>query len=216
MSEKVVLPKFDLPGKQIHPAVKLMWTVGGLLLLPMVALGGALWRHHSMEVAEENRKQAEIAAKTAQANAELEAAKARQAEAIAKVALAKAKAEAEIRGEERGRCSGAGAKAAAVAGRHHGGGHHGAGKKDSKTTVARAARTKRKPGGEDRWRQEGGRRRRQVARVVQVVLSRSFSIPGASPTVALASDFRASVERPSDAALKSTENRVTEIVRPRP
>ena len=29
MSEKVVLPKFDLPGKQIHPAVKLLWMVGG-------------------------------------------------------------------------------------------------------------------------------------------------------------------------------------------
>ena len=81
MSEKVVLPKFDLPGKQMHPAVKLLWMVGGLMALAMLALGGALWRHHSMELAEENRKQAEIAAKTAQANAELEAAKARQAEA---------------------------------------------------------------------------------------------------------------------------------------
>ena len=138
MSEKVVLPKFDLPGKQIHPAVKLMWTVGGLLLLSMVGLGGALYRHHSMEVAEENRKQAEIAAKTAQANAELEAAKARQAEAIASVALAKAKAEAEIRAKKEAAAGGgAAAPTTAVAGRHHGGRHHGAGKKDSKTTVAK-------------------------------------------------------------------------------
>ena len=63
MSEKVVLPKFDLPGKQMHPAVKLLLTVGGLLALSIVALVGALWRHHAQEVAEENRKQAEIAAK---------------------------------------------------------------------------------------------------------------------------------------------------------
>ena len=96
MSEKVVLPKFDVPGKQMHPAVKLALGAGTMLALAIALLGAALWRHHAMEVAEENRKQAEIAAKTAQANAELEAAKARQAEAAASVALAKAKAEAEI------------------------------------------------------------------------------------------------------------------------
>ena len=103
MSEKVVLPKFDLPGKQIHPAVKLMWTVGGLLLLSMVGLGGALYRHHSMEVAEENRKQAEIAAKTAQANAELEAAKARQAEADRVGRARESEGRGRDPGEERGR-----------------------------------------------------------------------------------------------------------------
>ena len=96
MSEKVVLPKFDLPGKQMHPAVKLLLTVGGLLVLSIVGLVGALYRHHSMEVAEENRKQAEIAAKTAQANAEAEAAKARQAEAAAKVEIEKAKVQAAL------------------------------------------------------------------------------------------------------------------------
>ena len=36
----------------------------------MVLLGGALWRHRSMELAEEARKQAVIAARTAEANAE--------------------------------------------------------------------------------------------------------------------------------------------------
>ena len=56
MSEKVVLPKFDLPGKQMHPAMKLLLGVGGLLVIAMSALGLALWRNHSMEVAEENRK----------------------------------------------------------------------------------------------------------------------------------------------------------------
>src|SRR4029079_17412125 len=127
MSEKVVLPKFDLPGKQTHPAVKLLWTVGGLLGLSVLGLGGALYRPRWMEVAEENRKQAEIAAKTAQANAELEAAKARQAEAIASVSLAKPKAEAEIRAKKEAAkeaaAGGGDAKGPAVAGRHHAG-HH--------------------------------------------------------------------------------------------
>jgi hypothetical protein len=138
MSEKVVLPKFDLPGKQIHPAVKLLWSVGALLLISMVGLGAVLWRHHAQEVAEENRKQAEIAAKLAQANAEAEAAKARQAEAAAAVALAKAKAEAEIaakKAEKAAAAAGAG-QPTTVAGRHHGA-HHGAGKKDSKNTLAK-------------------------------------------------------------------------------
>jgi len=42
MSEKVVLPKFDLPGKQMHPAMKLFLAVGGLLGLSVVVLGGLI------------------------------------------------------------------------------------------------------------------------------------------------------------------------------
>jgi hypothetical protein len=145
MSEKVVLPKFDLPGKQTHPAVKLLWMVGALLGLAMLALGGALWRHRSMELAEENRKQAEIAAKTAQANAEAEAAKARQAEAVAKAEEAKAKiAEAKLpkvnppSGDAKGATS-------TTSGRHHAGRHGAA--KGAKTTVAKGgAEEKAKPG----------------------------------------------------------------------
>ena len=159
MSEKVVLPKFDLQRKQTHPAVKLLWMVGGLLGLAMLALGGALWRHRSMELAEENRKQAEIAAKTAQANAELEAAKARQAEAVAAVAMAKAKAEAELAAKKsaadtahpgapaapKAVAPSGYAKVATTAGRHHGG-HHGA-TKGAKATVAKGgADDKAKPG----------------------------------------------------------------------
>jgi|SRR3954470_1458600 hypothetical protein len=144
MSEKVVLPKFDLPGKQTHPAVKLLWMVGGLLALAMVALGGALWRHRSMELAEENRKQAEIAAKTAQANAEAEAAKARQAEAVAKVEEAKAKI-AEAKLPKVAAAPSGDAKVATTSGRHHGG-HHGA-TKGAKTTVAKGgADAQAKPG----------------------------------------------------------------------
>ncbi len=155
MSEKVVLPKFDLPGKQMHPAVKLLLTVGGLLVLSIVGLGFALYRHHAMEVAEENRKQAEIAAKTAQANAELEAAKARQAEAAAAVAVAKAKAEAEAKAKMLAKTNPAAllpdGKAGPAVAKHHG--HHSS-KKDSKsTTVAKGgasdekAKTGAKSGG---------------------------------------------------------------------
>ena len=144
MSEKVVLPKFDLPGKQTHPAVKLLWMVGALLGLAMLALGGALWRHRSMELAEENRKQAEIAAKTAQANAEAEAAKARQAEAVAKAEEAKAKI-AEAKNPKAVAPVAGDAKVATTSGRHHGG-HHGA-TKGAKATVAKGgADDKAKPG----------------------------------------------------------------------
>ena len=38
MSEKVVLPKFDLPGKQMHPAVKLLWMVGGFVRRQLIKL----------------------------------------------------------------------------------------------------------------------------------------------------------------------------------
>jgi len=142
MSEKVVLPKFDLPGKQMHPAVKLLWAVGAMLTLSMGALGLALWRHHAMEVAEENRKEAEIAAKTAEANAAAEAAKARQAEAAAKVALAEANAKAAANAKL---AAAQEAKAgASSAGAHKHSGHHAA-KAGAKTTVAKAGAGDDKP-----------------------------------------------------------------------
>ncbi len=39
MSEKVVLPKFDVPGKQMHPAVKLALGAGSMLVLAIALLG---------------------------------------------------------------------------------------------------------------------------------------------------------------------------------
>lgn len=148
MSEKVVLPKFDVPGKQMHPAVKLALGAGGMLVLAIAVLGAALWRNHSMEVAEENRKQAEIAAKTAEANAEIERAKMRQKELDTQVALAKAKIEAEIAAKKNpaGAANGDGKLAAggSSSGRHHAGGHHGS-SKGAKTTVAKAGGDDKKP-----------------------------------------------------------------------
>jgi ABC-type protease/lipase transport system fused ATPase/permease subunit len=142
MSEKVVLPKFDLPGKKMHPAVKMLLGAGVMLVCSIGVLVLVLWRHHSMEVAEENRKQAEIAAKLAQANAEAEAAKARQAEAAAQVAMAKAKAEAELAAKKKGAAAASSpsddTKVASASGRHHGG-HHGSSKSGSKTTTVAKA-----------------------------------------------------------------------------
>jgi len=94
MSEKVVLPKFDLPSESMHPAIKAVLSVGIVLLLSMVILGGAVWRRRNAQMAAEARVEALIAARTAEANAVAEAAKARVAEAEARQAAAKAKIEA--------------------------------------------------------------------------------------------------------------------------
>jgi|SRR5580765_7561248 len=141
MSEKVVLPKFDVPGKRMHPAVKLFLSAGGLLVLAVGLLGAALYRNHAMEVAEENRKQAEIAAKTAEANAKIEQAKLHQKELDTQVALAKVKAE-EAAAKKNAPAGGGASTPTAVAGRHHGA-HHGTAKGGAKTTVAKAGDDKK-------------------------------------------------------------------------
>lgn len=94
MSEKVVLPKFDLPGQGPHPAVKALLVAGGLLGVSMLVLGGALWHQHSEQVAAEQAAKAQAEARTAEALAAAEAAKAKAAEAAAKVAAAKSGAAA--------------------------------------------------------------------------------------------------------------------------
>src|SRR6266498_1290392 len=102
MSEKVVLPKFDLPGKQMHPAMKLLWASVGLVVFAIGGLSLVLWRHHAQEVAEQNRKQAEIEAKTAEAKSAADVAKARAEEAKAKVALAQEEAKAKAAAAKQG------------------------------------------------------------------------------------------------------------------
>ena len=96
MSEKVVLPKFDIPSESAHPAVKAAAIVGALLLVSMLILGGAIWKRREAQLAAEQRRDALIAARVAEANAAIEAAKARVAEAAAKEAAAKAQAAAKI------------------------------------------------------------------------------------------------------------------------
>lgn len=140
MSEKVVLPKFEIPSERAHPAVAATKIIGALLLVSMLLLGGATYRRHVGLVAAERQRDAVIAARIAEANAAAEAAKARVAEAAAKEAAAKAKVEADkLAAKQAKEKAAADAKAAALAdnggGHHH---HHGkAGAKSSgKATVA--------------------------------------------------------------------------------
>src|SRR5580692_9943848 len=65
MSEKVVLPKFDIPTESAHPAFKSLGLVGALLLVSMVVLGGALWKRHQAQMAAEQQRDALVAAKAA-------------------------------------------------------------------------------------------------------------------------------------------------------
>jgi colicin import membrane protein len=145
MSEKVVLPKFDIPSESAHPVVKAVAIVGALLLVSMLILGGAIWKRRAAQLAAEQRRDALIAARVAEANAAIEAAKARVAEAAAKEAAAKAEAAAKI---EAAKLAAAAAKAhpadgskvaVADAGHHHA--HHGkAGKAKGKGGDAVAAK----------------------------------------------------------------------------
>jgi cytoskeletal protein RodZ len=135
MSEKVVLPKFDLPGKQMHPAMKVLWASVAMMVFAVGGLGFVLWRHHAQVVAEENRKQAEIEAKAAEAKAAADVAKAHAEEAKAKVALVEAEAKKAREAKNAPAAAGDG-KQAPTAGHHHPG-HHGS-KGGAKTTVAKA------------------------------------------------------------------------------
>ncbi len=134
MSEKVVLPKFDIPSESAHPVVKAVAIVGALLLVSMLILGGAIWKRRAAQLAAEQRRDALIAARVAEANAAIEAAKARVAEAAAKEAAAKAEAAAKIEAAKLAAAAKAhpadGSKAAvaeASGGHHHS--HHGKGAK---------------------------------------------------------------------------------------
>jgi hypothetical protein len=157
MSEKVVLPKFDLPGDRPHPALRMLWIVGGLLGVSILALGGAMWRHHALETAAEARAQAAVAARAAEAAAAIEAARVRAtaaaeakaaAAAAAKLAVAdKADEAAAADDVVLASAAGAGADAASRPSRgHHSNRHHTASKSRAlaKTTSADDKRSVRK------------------------------------------------------------------------
>jgi hypothetical protein len=131
MSEKVVLPKFVLPGQGPHPAVLAVRIGIGVLGVALVFLSVAMWRQHSFQLAAEARAQALIAERAADAVAAAAAAKARIAEAAARVEAVKLAAapktrlpEAEAKAEVASAPAGAGTAAGAP--RRHG--HHHAGK----------------------------------------------------------------------------------------
>jgi hypothetical protein len=142
MSEKVVLPKFDLPGQGPHPAVLAVRVCAGVLAVSLIFLGVAMWRQHSLQLAAEARAQALIAERAAEAAAAAEAAKARAAEAAAKVEAAKLAAaarnttpKAEASKTTVADAGAAGATAGTGASRRHGHRHGGA-------TALKATRSK--------------------------------------------------------------------------
>ena len=149
MGEKVVLPKFELPGDRTHPAVKVLAIVGGMMVLCTTILGMALWRHHSQQMAAEARQEALIAQRTAEANAQAEAAKARAAEAAAKIAASQAAQAAKAQAAKTpsaAMVASADADAGKSGGSHRrSSGHH----RSSKATAAASTKTVAKAGGED-------------------------------------------------------------------
>jgi len=55
MSDKVVLPRFDLPRDESQRAFRLLWFTVGLVVLGVFGLGAAVWRHQKLEEADAAR-----------------------------------------------------------------------------------------------------------------------------------------------------------------
>ncbi len=51
MSEKVVLPNFDLPRDSTRIAMRALWAMGGVVVVATLGLGLAMWHHQSVELA---------------------------------------------------------------------------------------------------------------------------------------------------------------------
>jgi hypothetical protein len=96
MSEKVVVPKFEIPSETTHPAIKIIASIAILLLGTTAILGIAIWHRRSEQMAAVAKRDAIIAARAAEAKAAEEKAKAEIAAAIAaKEAARKAVADKE-------------------------------------------------------------------------------------------------------------------------
>jgi hypothetical protein len=144
MSEKVVVPKFEIPSETTHPAIKIIASIAILLLGTTAILGIAIWHRRSEQMAAVAKRDAIIAARAAEAKAAEEKAKAEIAAAIAakeaaKIAAAKAASEKQKLAEADDTSSGH---------HHH---HHGkAGGAKGKTagaTVASKSADDKKPSG---------------------------------------------------------------------
>ncbi|HVV15887.1 MAG TPA: hypothetical protein VHH90_01685 [Polyangia bacterium] len=96
MSEKVVVPKFEIPSETTHPAIKIIASIALLLLGTTAILGIAIWHRRSEQMAAVAKRDAIIAARAAEAKAADDKAKAEIALAIAvKEAARKAAADKE-------------------------------------------------------------------------------------------------------------------------
>jgi len=69
MSEKVVLPNFDLPRDSTRIAMRMLWVMGGVVVVATLVLGLAMWHHRSLEIAsaQEAAAKAEAARRAAMA-----------------------------------------------------------------------------------------------------------------------------------------------------
>jgi hypothetical protein len=132
MSEKVVLPKFDLPGSGPHPAVRALWIVGGLLGVAMLVLGGAMWRHQAAQETAEQEAKARVAAQLAETEAATQAAKVKPVAKLDKSDAATAKSASAT-----GSTASAAPPAVATESHHHAAAsrHHGASKPAGKASA---------------------------------------------------------------------------------
>lgn len=62
MGEKVVLPNFDLPRDSTRVAMRVLWGMGGVVVLATLILGLAMWRHRSLEIASQQEAAAKVEA----------------------------------------------------------------------------------------------------------------------------------------------------------
>ena len=51
MSTKVVLPSFTVSGRGPHPAIRVLWASGVLLVIATLVLGGAVWYRQTADAA---------------------------------------------------------------------------------------------------------------------------------------------------------------------
>ena len=62
MGEKVVLPNFDLPRDSTRIAMRVLWGMGGVVVLATLILGLAMWHHRSLEIATQQEAAARVEA----------------------------------------------------------------------------------------------------------------------------------------------------------
>jgi hypothetical protein len=89
MSEKVVVPKFEIPSETTHPVIKIVAAIGVALLGTTAILGFAIMHRRSEQAAAVAKRDAIIAARIAEQKAAEEKAKAEAAAALAAKEAAK-------------------------------------------------------------------------------------------------------------------------------
>ena len=62
MSEKLVLPRFDLPRDSTRIAIRALWAAGGLMVVAILVLGMAMWHRRSVDIATVEQAAAKAAA----------------------------------------------------------------------------------------------------------------------------------------------------------